>query len=323
MPDNKHIAIVIPAYKAKFLEKALNSILAQTDKRFRLYIGDDCSPENIQQICNRFSSRIDMIYKHFEENLGQEHLVQHWNRCIRLTSEPWIWLFSDDDIMDKQCVESFYKTLQSTGNKYHVYRFNTHVIDANDKIIRINPPHPSVESCIKYAYHRLKMDRESYAAEYIFSRKAFNREGGMIDFPMAWCSDDASWISFAGKKGIFTVHGPNVKWRYSRINISASNTLYRNQKIKAAYQYIRWWKGRFFNATITDLNLDHQALNQCAKNWFYHQLRLVSPLGISNYSPIAACSNHILNAGWIETWLRLFAIDLMFYRNKILNLLLK
>ena len=48
------LAIVIPAYKAKYLPETLDSLVAQTDKRFHVYIGDDKSPEDIETIVKRY-----------------------------------------------------------------------------------------------------------------------------------------------------------------------------------------------------------------------------------------------------------------------------
>ena len=45
-------------------------------------------------------------------NFGGHDLVAQWNRCIQLTqNEPWLWLFSDDDIMGPRCVEYFFNTI--------------------------------------------------------------------------------------------------------------------------------------------------------------------------------------------------------------------
>ena len=40
------LAIIIPYYKIVFFEETLKSLSEQTDKRFKVYIGDDASPEN-------------------------------------------------------------------------------------------------------------------------------------------------------------------------------------------------------------------------------------------------------------------------------------
>src|ERR1035437_3960780 len=105
------LAIVIPAYKRMFFNEALSSIAKQTNKNFTLYIGDDCSPCNLYNIVEKYEKSIPIVYRHFDENIGRKDLVVQWERCIDLVGdEEWIWLFSDDDIMDPTCVENFYNT---------------------------------------------------------------------------------------------------------------------------------------------------------------------------------------------------------------------
>ena len=81
-----------------------------------MYIGDDCSPGNLYSIVEKYENRIPIVYKHFDENLGGKDLVAQWERCIDLVGdEEWIWLFSDDDIMDPTCVENFYRYIASVS----------------------------------------------------------------------------------------------------------------------------------------------------------------------------------------------------------------
>ena len=42
--QKKEIAIIIPAFKAFYLEQTLQSFVNQTNKNFTIYIGDDNSP---------------------------------------------------------------------------------------------------------------------------------------------------------------------------------------------------------------------------------------------------------------------------------------
>jgi len=39
------LAIVVPYYKLTFFEETLKSLKSQTNKKFKVYIGDDASPE--------------------------------------------------------------------------------------------------------------------------------------------------------------------------------------------------------------------------------------------------------------------------------------
>jgi len=128
------LAIVIPAYKIDYLDKTLLSIAKQTCNEFTVYIGDDASPHHLPGIIDKYRDKFRIIYKQFDENLGRNDLVSHWERCIDLVGdENWIWLFSDDDIMEQTCVEEFYNTLQESSD-FDLFHFNVRQIDENDKV---------------------------------------------------------------------------------------------------------------------------------------------------------------------------------------------
>ena len=105
------IAIVIPAYKCRFLRQTLDSIVVQTCRSFTVYIGDDASPERLDKIVESYQNKVNLVYHRFSENMGGKDLVAHWERCIQLSAEPFIWLFSDDDLMPADGVERVMEAL--------------------------------------------------------------------------------------------------------------------------------------------------------------------------------------------------------------------
>lgn len=217
----KHeLAIIIPAYKSNFFDDCLMSIAQQSVKHFHVYVGDDASPDNIKSVCNKYNDLLDITYHRFDINLGKENLVAHWTRCISLTNnESWVWLFCDDDIMAPNCVEMFYNET-TTCKDFDVYRYNTCRIDECGKIVKEQTGHPALESSFDFAFRRLAGLTDSFVSEYIFSRKVYGDTGGFVNFPLAWASDDASWIKFGKNKGIKRIDGSIVYWRQSGINIS-------------------------------------------------------------------------------------------------------
>ena len=306
----------MPAYKARFLRQALESIAQQTDKRFTVYVGDDASPDDIKEICEDFVDRFNLVYTRFTENLGRDSLVAHWNRCIELSSEPWIWLFCDDDIMESMCVEMFYKTIDREKNRFRVLRFNTLTIDDDSKVILTNPQHPLTESGIQFIYHRLNYQRSSWVSEYIFSREAYIENGGMIDFPIAYCSDDASWLAFSKTTGILTIQGAKVHWRQSAYNISPSGPRYQSERIEATSKFVTWLD-RFIKANrISDSNITKDKIKELSQSWFLRQVRGVAPISFSNFLKTARHINKVTQKGWKFSYSFIFLINLKFYIKK-------
>ncbi len=54
------IAIVIPAYKCRFLRQTLDSIVVQTCRSFTVYIGDDASPQNLKEIVSDYADKLSI-----------------------------------------------------------------------------------------------------------------------------------------------------------------------------------------------------------------------------------------------------------------------
>ena len=59
----KTLAIIIPAYKGRFLGEALESLARQSCRDFTVYVGDDCSPEDIGETVSKYAGRIDIVYR--------------------------------------------------------------------------------------------------------------------------------------------------------------------------------------------------------------------------------------------------------------------
>lgn len=267
------LAIVIPAYKSAFLRQVLGSIASQTCRNFQLYIGDDASPENISEIVNEFSDQLPINYQRFEKNLGGTSLANHWKRCINMSHEPWVWLFSDDDLMEANCVEKFFEELQLTEGRHQLYRFNTISIDGNDNLLSENPHHPQNESGSDFLVARLRGGRTSTAQELIFAREVWTEVGGFPDFPLGWASDDAFIATLGSRKSIRTIPGARLKWRLSGRNISTDNSFRTAiQKLQACREFVEWATGFFENNPPSDGYLTNGELAGLLEDWFFLQM---------------------------------------------------
>ncbi|MFZ4059486.1 MAG: glycosyltransferase family 2 protein [Ferruginibacter sp.] len=271
-PLNTHpsLAIVIPSYKGNFLAATLEGLAQQTNKNFTVYIDNDASKDDIEAIVLPFKNQLQIVYHRFENNIGGKDLVAQWERCMQLTqNEPWIWLLPDDDVPEDGCVEAFYAGV-AEAVQTNVFRFNTNCIDAKGNITTVNPNHPVTESGAAFIKARLRIDRYSTVCEYIFSRAAYESTGGFQAFPLAWFSDDASWLKFAGNLPIVTIPGPRVHIRMSDFNISNIGTGYAAQKANATLQYLLWLKNDFNHLLANELTLDEFLV--IAKRFFNLQL---------------------------------------------------
>ena len=270
----KDLAVVIPAFKARFLQRTLESIAAQTDTGFRVYVCDDCSPEPVQEITEGFADRIDLRYKRFPTNIGGRSLTKQWERSIEQTSEPWIWLFSDDDMMDPSCVEEFHNCLINSEGVVDVFRFNTTIVNECSSVMAINPPHPDREGAIAFLYFFLRGLRESVMQEHIFSREAYEREPRFLDLPLAWCADQAQVLRLAASSGFKTIPRARVWFRQSGLNISSSKERSRSvQKARAALLFAAWVL-EFLEAGVFDeFPIRKDELGKLVQHWLNEHLK--------------------------------------------------
>lgn len=237
------LAIIIPAYKRAFLGQALESFAIQTDKRFTIYIGDDNSPEDIASIVDTFQGRLDIRYTRFGENMGSVSLVKHWERCIELSKETWIWLFSDDDFVAPDCVEVFYREKEKSSSR--LFRFNVAIVDAANNILRESIHSMPSMTAAEFIKGRLEGRLICYAVEFIFNRSLFEKKR-FVEFPLAWCSDDATWTTFMVANDGIVTHLPQAKvyWRLSNSNISGrlKDKSLLEKRERAVAEFIVWLK---------------------------------------------------------------------------------
>jgi hypothetical protein len=247
------LAIVIPAYKIDFFDEAMFSIASQTYKDFTLYIGDDCSPNNLYATVCKYEGLINIVYKKFEKNIGGTDLVAQWERCIGMVKEEeWIWLFSDDDVMEPNCVECFYEEL-GLNTDSDLFHFNVKVINQSGLILEESQKFPKKLTVEDFFLKRINYELHSFIVEYVFRKEVYLKKGRFQKFDLAWCTDDATWIKFGLEKGIYTISNASVLWRYSDINISSflkEKTIVL-RKLNSAIQYIKWVE---LNFGFTDLN---------------------------------------------------------------------
>lgn len=296
----KKLAIVIPAYKDTFLSETLSSLVNQTNKDFVVYIGDDNSPYPIESVLTPYQNKLQIVYHRFDTNIGGKSLVQQWYRCVELTTEDYIWLFSDDDILPNDAVERFWNFEKQ--NDFDICRLPLELMDkGGETMVKLEdyPPHISSSDYLK---KRLLREFLSSASEYIFTRRRYE-ECGFVEFPLAWCSDDASWANMGREKGIYTISGLPVRLRMSGENISSKvdniSLKFSAEKLfiewisvhfpdieeKYYYQYLRsklseYREIRFFQRLHAIMPLDkiaigHRLLLVCNNSYLYKVMKYV------------------------------------------------
>jgi len=93
----KKLAVLMPTYNcAKYLQESIDSILNQTFQDFDLYIYDDFSTDNSDQIISAYDDKRVFYIKNTENlgiaktlNLGLEKLLPHYEYIARMDADDW------------------------------------------------------------------------------------------------------------------------------------------------------------------------------------------------------------------------------------------
>jgi glycosyltransferase involved in cell wall biosynthesis len=235
---NGLFSFVLPAYKAKYLQEAIQSILEQTDTRFELIIVNDASPEDVETIVETFRDSRIRYYRN-ETNIGGENLVRNWNHCLTYAQGDYVILASDDDVYDQE----FLTEIAALIDRYpdlDLYKARTKKINADRRILEMDPEFAGYSSLIDFLYNRRK-GMISCVSNYVFRTAALQARGGFVDFPAAWHSDAAT-VDWMARKGIAITRKVLFSFRSSEINISNQRKLsVAYDKLQATVMYDQWF----------------------------------------------------------------------------------
>jgi glycosyltransferase involved in cell wall biosynthesis len=100
------VSIGMPVYNGeRYIEQAIESILAQTFSDFELIISDNASTDRTADICRSYAVRDRRIrYCRNETNIGYG---RNQNLVIELSSGEYFLCAHHDDVRAPQCLERF------------------------------------------------------------------------------------------------------------------------------------------------------------------------------------------------------------------------
>lgn len=237
------LAIVVPAFRVKYLRGLLRSLVDQTCKSFSVYVFDDASSEDIIGACHDYMGELDIVYHRFQENLGGRDLAAQWNRCIELVGSDWVLMPGDDDVLDGNCVRELFNALDQLPSGFAAIRGTLVRIDSGGEAYETIRPE-AFNSAFEGLKSRFGTNGRSTVIEYMFNRRKFIEAGGFVSFPCGWHSDHATWLKLAEYGGVSAWPNAIMKHRSSGGNISdSSRSELTSAKREATMQWIEWIAG--------------------------------------------------------------------------------
>ena len=98
------ISVIVPVYNVeKYLNRCVDSILAQTFRDYEIILVDDGSPDASPKICDDYAAKYDFIRVIHKENGG---LSSARNTGIKVAQGKYLMFLDSDDYLDKVCLDS-------------------------------------------------------------------------------------------------------------------------------------------------------------------------------------------------------------------------
>jgi glycosyltransferase involved in cell wall biosynthesis len=262
----KFYSFVIPAFKAKFLRQAIQSILDQSYHNFELIIVDDASPEDLFSLVSEFNDERIRFFRN-EVNIGGISLVKQWNHCIDYANSDYLILAADDDLYDI----NFLSTINKLVHKYpecDLFRSRVEIINEFNELIGMDAFTPEYTSKYEYLYYWLNATIFTCIGNYVFRTSEIKRKK-FVDFPYAFGSDTASTI-YMSENGVAHTTTMLFKFRISSIHLS-SNKDKLKEKLEANNQLFEWFKK--LNYSVPSDQIDLYCYRQARWDQFYEKYR--------------------------------------------------
>lgn len=267
------VSFVLPAYKRRFLNEAITSILAQTCRDFELIVVDDCSPEGLLDEFARFDrpnmmadagyewlvDGIRVRYYRNTQNLGGKDLIAAWNKAMEYATSAFSVLASDDDVYHRDYLQEMI-ALAEKYPQVDVFHCREVVINADGSWRRIGEPRAEYETGIEMLYNRGVKRLQQTMPEFMFRTSALRAMGGFVWTQKAWFSDDATWMRLSRDKGVVCSPKPLFFWRASGVNITTICTD-SIEKLKA-HEVFREWVHRLIEEECPQNELDRYLLGR-------------------------------------------------------------
>jgi glycosyltransferase involved in cell wall biosynthesis len=226
------VSVLLPVYNgADFLEEAIASVLSQSFEDFELIIRDDRSSDHSRAIISNFTdSRV--FFAENETNLG---LFGNINACLALASGEFIHLFSQDDVMHVDCLESQVRFLRKYNEAAMVY-CGMRAIDEDGNIFGDSFEDSTPEFITKDLYLLLSAHYGSLSASIstVMIRRHVFDEVGIFNPQMKVAGDYDLWNRIADRYPI--VRNPMIvtdirAHKQQVTNASLSGLLYMREDV--------------------------------------------------------------------------------------------
>lgn len=236
-------SIIIPAYKRRFLSKAVESVISQSFTDWEMVIVDDCSPEGLENILQPYLQDTRIRYVRNSLNYGAEKLADNWNNCLKLCNGQYVICMGDDDMLTPDSLREYSEYIAKYPG-VGVVHGQTEIIDENENVIELMEPRFEHETALQLIYYRWAgLGRQQFVGDFCYNRETLLKNGGFYILPLAWGSDDITAVIAATAEGIANTQRVCFRYRKNLLSISSAGNTKR--KAEALLMQREWYASYF------------------------------------------------------------------------------
>ena len=134
--DRPYYSIIIPVFKVEqYLDKCVESVLAQTYEDYELLLIDDGSPDRCPEICDRYAAEFSRVKTFHKKNGG---LSSARNYGLRKASGMYVMFLDSDDYWDDKHALATLRNVADGRTDIILFRYKKYV-EKTGKVLDCHP----------------------------------------------------------------------------------------------------------------------------------------------------------------------------------------
>jgi glycosyltransferase involved in cell wall biosynthesis len=237
-PQQDMVSVIIPTFnRVHLLERAINSVLTQTNKNFELIVVDDGSTDNT---LSQLPPKFPQVHWITQQNSG---VSKARNRGIQQARGQWIALLDSDDVWHPQKLELQVKFIQKTPSILFCHTDEQWIRNGT----KVNPP-----SYLDKTNHQIfikSLDRCIICPSSVLIHKSILEKTGLFNEELPVCEDYDLWlrlligydIAYLPQKMVTKYGGHNDQlssqyWGMDRFRVTALENLLNQPNLKEKFK---------------------------------------------------------------------------------------
>jgi glycosyltransferase involved in cell wall biosynthesis len=215
--------IFMPVVKTGYFKEAFESALNQSFQEFEILVIDNCADADVSWVDEYPNVR-------FVKNKTQLTGPEDFNLGIQLSRGEYIFMLSDDDMIDRNFLSEIDAFLKKINFSVDVVRVLCRVIDENGNTFRITAPGKEIERIDEFIYNQYTFFRGHTLTDIVFRRGCAIEVGGQRHFPMGWAADHCLAIEIGAKKNAIA-HLNKVLTTYRNFALNSITSVSRKRAL--------------------------------------------------------------------------------------------